>query len=79
MSRSYHTTRKAVARRVRNGEPEAVQELKEKNAVKFAISRWRADYPAACPSAKDTKLKNSFVVGVAKRVLKPRPKEKAQG
>jgi len=72
MSRSYHATGRSVARRVKNGEPEAIHELTEKKAIKETIKKYRAKYPEACPSAKSTKLKNSFVVATVKKVLTPK-------
>lgn len=69
MSRSYHATGKSVARRIRQGEPDAIHELTEKKAIKETIKQYRANYPKTRPSAKSTKLKNSFVVTTVKKVL----------
>ena len=76
MTRSYHATRKSVSRRIKNGEPEAIHELSEKKAIKYAVKKWRADYPEVPPSAKAAKLENSFVVSSVKKVLAPGRKSK---
>jgi hypothetical protein len=69
MSRSYHITRKAAVVLARSDEPTGVQAWQEKRVVKDTTKRYRAAYPAARPSAKQTKLKNSFTVSTVKRVL----------
>jgi hypothetical protein len=69
MSRSYHVTRRSAAIKAKAGDLGSVDEHFEKSAIKDMVKRYRKTYPKARPSAKVRKLKNSFVVGVMKKVV----------